>query len=317
MSADQFPSERLSQINAWRALLKPVEREALVFVMQRKRTTWSIATALVAAGLWFGPTIGSSIAHDASGMWEFLRSEANRSAQQRSFPGLIAEREDAPTPSHPHHQHVRLAAAETGPVLEQRGVCVRLCDGYFFPMGDVHGPLSVASQEASCSRMCPGAATRLYVLPAGTDQIEQASTKDGQLYSTLPAAFRNRHTADDACSCQPANERQLTALMKDLTLRPGDAVATSTGVRVFKGAAHWPFSNKDFLSLVEARSMRLSSSALTAVEKAIKQPLQLQARFSSSLTATPEAPPTPGMWESAKDQAGKPVRVINIDRTAL
>jgi len=311
MSPHQSPSETSSRIKAWRALLKPVEREARLFAAKRKRTVWAVGAALVVVGAAFGPTLGSGIAHDMSGMWEFLRGAANRPIQ-RAFPGLTAEPEDPSAPAAPHRRHL---AARTVPVPEKLAVCVRLCDGYFFPMGNVHGPLSLASQEASCSRMCPGSQTQLYILPPGADAIEQASTKEGQLYSALPAAFRNRYTADAACSCQPTNERQMAALMKDLTLRPGDAVATSTGVRVFKGAGHWPFRNKDFLGLVEARSLKLSSSALSAIEKAIKQPLQWQARFSGSLAATP-VPATDNGSATARDRAGKPVRVISIDRIA-
>jgi hypothetical protein len=303
---DQSASETSSQIDAWRALLKPVEHAADPGAPKRKRSAFVGAAALGVFGAAFGP----SIAHDTSGMWEFLRGEANRPIQQ-DFPGLTAEPKDPTTSAAAHRRHL---AARSVP--EKLAVCVRLCDGYFFPMGNVHGPFSLASQDASCSRMCPGSPTRLYVLPPGTDAIEQAATKEGQRYSALPAAFRNRHTADAACSCEPASERRLSALMKDLTLRPGDAVATSTGMRVFKGAGHWPFRNKDFLSLAEARSLNLSSSALTAVEKAIKQPIQWQDRFSGSLAAATPAPAADAGSASAKDRNGRPVRVISTDRIA-
>lgn len=305
MCADKPSSEAFARISAWRALLKPVER-------QRRRlgiTTASVglvAIILTAAAAAF---LGSGLAHDNSGMWEFLRGEAGKPAR-RDFPGLIAL-SDPPVVAAPRHRH-RHAIVASVPVLEKRAVCVRLCDGYFFPMGNVHGAaVNLADQEAMCSRTCPGAPSHVYVLPAGSDKIEQASTPDGRLYSALPVAFRHTQTADNTCSCQPSNERQLMSLMKDFTLRPGDAVATSTGVRVFKGAAHWPYRSKDFLSLVEARSFKLSSAALTAIEKAIKRPQEWQVRFTAGSSAPPEEPRPAG--ESAKDPAGKQVRVINVD----
>jgi hypothetical protein len=122
------------------------------------------------------------------------------------------------TPSNAHVSRGRRSAG-----LSSHAVCVRLCDGSFFPLNGAN---------ASCESECPGAPTQVYHLASGSDQIDGATASNGQRYQDLPIAFRYRTTVDKTCICR-GNE-SATALLQDRTLRNGDLVITSAGVRVLR-----------------------------------------------------------------------------------
>jgi hypothetical protein len=115
-----------------------------------------------------------------------------------------------------------------------RPVCVRLCDGFFFPV-----PVSAAPNadtEGVCRALCPAAGVALYFLPANSERIEDAANARGDPYSALPAAFRYRSAGAPACGCRRAGEPGL-AYWRDPTLKSGDAVMTADGIVVFRGTA--------------------------------------------------------------------------------
>jgi hypothetical protein len=117
--------------------------------------------------------------------------------------------------------------------------CVRLCDGFAFPLGAVGAGLR--AQEAACRNSCPGAETALYSLPAGArdlDQLRQGSAR----YTALASAFRYREHLNPACACRPVGATQSSAaLLADPSLRRGDLVMTRIGMRHFDGSARFPY----------------------------------------------------------------------------
>ncbi|WP_170181747.1 DUF2865 domain-containing protein [Phreatobacter stygius] len=132
-----------------------------------------------------------------------------------------------------------------------RAYCVRLCDGFFFPApaGASEGQ---GDQQATCNSLCPGTEVALYTARGGA-AIEDASGPRGQPYARLATAFRFRETTVAACTCQGRATNGLARLpiTHDFTLRAGDVVVTDNGVRVFAGAARFPYRQSDF---VDARS---------------------------------------------------------------
>ena len=86
--------------------------------------------------------------------------------------------------------------------LARRSVCVRLCDGFFFPIGDLPNDGDISGHEALCTGLCPGAPARLYVVPSGSDKIEDAvGVQSRKPYTALPVAFRHAAKTDRTCSC--------------------------------------------------------------------------------------------------------------------
>ncbi len=127
------------------------------------------------------------------------------------------------------------ARVARAPAPAPRPVCVRLCDGYFFPLPAASGLTADADEEAACRALCPSASIALYFLPGSLDRIEDAANARGESYSALPAAFRYRSAGAPVCGCRRAGEPGL-AYWRDPTLKSGDAVMTADGVVVFRGA---------------------------------------------------------------------------------
>ena len=197
--------------------------------------------------------------------------------------------------------------------LSRRSVCVRLCDGFFFPVGDYNGPGDDAAHGAACAGMCPGAPTRLYVAPAGTDHIEDAiSVRDRQPYRALPVALRYTSRRDSTCSCRGPEQAGINSvsLLSDFTLRRGDKVMTQSGIQVFRGAQNLPWRQSDFASIASSRDISASErKALGAIERAsgvvrgTPQPARPMANAKSG-------PATPVPVRSVSESSGKTVRLI-------
>ena len=249
------------------------------------------------------------LARDGSGMWDFLRSEGAKyqASLAPADPSLASPRSVFP---HRHHSTSTYASG-FGFGLGGRAVCVRLCDGYFFPVGDVRDEASVQAQEAMCTGLCPDAPTRLYTVPPGADGIEGAVSRDGQPYSALPVALRYTHAVDDACTCRRANQQQalLVSLMKDFTLRRGDAVMTRLGLLVFNGTGRWPYQRSDFATLAQARGRIENAAALSSVESTLAPPRANGP--GGALPPQPSSSPQPATF--VNDAAGNPVRVVGTD----
>ena len=190
----------------------------------------------------------------------------------------------------------------------QRSVCVRLCDGYFFPIGDVNDTSVAADQEESCTNLCPGTPVRLYTLPAGSDRIEEAvSLRDQKPYTALPVAFRHTSGTDRTCTCHANQQANSISLLKDYTLRKGDGVMTPKGIRVFRGAQHWPYKRNDFMSLAEALDLSgTDRGALAAIERAAKGLRPAVAKASPPLVTKPNATPV----RMEPNPNGRKVRIV-------
>lgn len=82
-----------------------------------------------------------------------------------------------------------------------RTVCVRLCDGSYFPISDVATPGQFAAHEAQCQSRC-GSPARLFVYRKDRETPLQMRDLSGNSYLELKTAFLF-HTAYDAgCSCR-------------------------------------------------------------------------------------------------------------------
>jgi hypothetical protein len=110
-----------------------------------------------------------------------------------------------------------------------RTVCVRTCDGYYFPISFETTPDHFREDEQACQRMCPAAEVQLYTYHNPGEDVQQAVSLNGRLYTELPAAFQYRKALNPACSCRRPGESWAEALKVngvDTTVAPGDVVVT-------------------------------------------------------------------------------------------
>jgi hypothetical protein len=107
--------------------------------------------------------------------------------------------------------------------------CVRLCDGRYFPIDHI----SNATPLVTCKAMCPASETKVF----SGGEIDHAIAHDGTRYADLGAAFAYRQHLIPSCTCNGKDPLGLARVetSSDPTLRPGDMVATETGLKVYTG----------------------------------------------------------------------------------
>ncbi|MGA7788402.1 MAG: DUF2865 domain-containing protein [Xanthobacteraceae bacterium] len=113
-------------------------------------------------------------------------------------------------------------------------VCVRTCDGYYFPVSYSTLPTHFAEDELTCQRECPAANVALYSYRNPGESMEQAVSTNGQLYTALPTAFHYRTQLISGCSCRRPGESWEDALKNaddSSTLESGDIVVTDQNAK--------------------------------------------------------------------------------------
>jgi hypothetical protein len=115
----------------------------------------------------------------------------------------------------PRLERVRLAVRSTAPSKQKRRarrgtgssggtfrtLCVRTCDGYYFPISFSTTRKHFGADEAMCQQLCPAGEASLYVHARGSQGPEDMQSLDGAPYSALPTAFRYRSALDGSCTC--------------------------------------------------------------------------------------------------------------------
>ncbi|MBV8778938.1 MAG: DUF2865 domain-containing protein [Alphaproteobacteria bacterium] len=111
-----------------------------------------------------------------------------------------------------------------------RTVCVRTCDGYYFPISYSTVPNRFTDDQRACQRLCPASTdATLYTYRNPGEDMEQAVSISGQQYTTLPNAFRYRKEVVAGCSCRARGQSWAEALKNAddaTTLESGDIVVT-------------------------------------------------------------------------------------------
>ncbi|OCP10277.1 MULTISPECIES: DUF2865 domain-containing protein [unclassified Ensifer] len=87
-----------------------------------------------------------------------------------------------------------------------RTMCVRTCDGAFFPISSDATPADFPRDEQACRARCPGAETELYFHDLNTEESDQmVSAMTGRPYTEMPNAFAYRTrgvSKPGMCGCQ-------------------------------------------------------------------------------------------------------------------
>lgn len=136
----------------------------------------------------------------------------------------VADFESAPLPDDPMamelpdgYESIRVPSSEADYMDRQfvdlggsaangsyRTMCVRTCDGAYFPISSTASPMSFQRDAQVCSMMCPGTETELYYHAIRQESDAMRSAFTGRPYDELDNAYRFRTQArskDKACSC--------------------------------------------------------------------------------------------------------------------
>jgi hypothetical protein len=116
-----------------------------------------------------------------------------------------------------------------------RTVCVRSCDGAYFPISFATVPARFADDEKTCRALCPAAEATLYSYRNPGEDMNQAVSINGQPYSSLPNAFRYRQEFNPSCACKAPGQTWSDALKsvddKAAAEQQGDIIVTEESAK--------------------------------------------------------------------------------------
>jgi hypothetical protein len=183
-----------------------------------------------------------------------------------------------------------------------RTVCVRTCDGYYFPISYSTSPARFPDDEHACQRLCPASEVALYSYRNPGEDMEQAVSASGQPYTALPNAFKYRKEFTPACSCRRQGQSWADAL-KDAddptTLQSGDIVVNDQNAKALsqppkpagKPAAPQTASNKPAAAVTTTTTTDAGDANAKKAVRTVGPPFMSQSQLGVKPTA-PAAPPS-------------------------
>jgi Protein of unknown function (DUF2865) len=179
--------------------------------------------ALLAAAVLAGSALTVPDSAFAEGLFDMFFGGSKQQARQAAPPqaNFFAD----PNSNNPQ-PYVAPAprVAGSGPAF-----CVRSCDGKYFPV-TARGNATPAQM---CQAFCPASTTKVFY----GSNIDYASTANGERYSASENAFVFRKELRADCTCNGRNAGGLAPIdiSLDGSLRPGDVLATSSGLVAYTG----------------------------------------------------------------------------------
>jgi Protein of unknown function (DUF2865) len=176
-----------------------------------------VAAALLAASVALAPRVAA-----AEGLFDFFFGGIQKQQQQKAPPqaNFFADpfglNQQAAPPS-------RQVASSGGPAF-----CVRSCDGRYFPLARGN-----ATPVQMCQAFCPASPTKVFY----GSTIDGASSATGERYADSENAFAYRKAMRADCTCNGRDSAGLAPvdLTLDTSLRPGDVIATTSGLVAYSG----------------------------------------------------------------------------------
>ena len=156
--------------------------------------------------------------------------------RERSFfEALFGIEPDRPQPGQPQIESTLPELDPSKPAEEKPSirfgasmpVCVRTCDGYFFPLAN--SPGGRESQAEMCAALCPSAEMQVFYM-SGNGEIDTAVSRNGQGYNALANAGKYMRSYDPSCGCRKQGESWTQALRNAegmLETRRGDVIVTA------------------------------------------------------------------------------------------
>ena len=91
----------------------------------------------------------------------------------------------------------------TSPYGSYRTLCVRLCDGSYYPISNATQPGNFLTDEEKCQSSCPSSQAKLFYHANPGQDVEQMVALDGERYADMANAFRFRTEYVKDCRCKP------------------------------------------------------------------------------------------------------------------
>jgi len=196
-------------VRSWADRLFGLSRRVLIAATVT--TAAKVGSVVIISGT---ATVSCTTAANAQGLLEFLFGRPARQTtptRQYRRPSLTRPRRDTrpgqrvspydatPGRSRRDARPTRRRPSYSG---KYRTLCVRQCDGYYFPISFATTRGGLKKDAKVCQARCPGQGTLFYLRSPGTD-VANAKDRRGRRYADLKVAFRYRKEYVKACACRP------------------------------------------------------------------------------------------------------------------
>jgi hypothetical protein len=184
-----------------------------------RRRMMLVAAAMLAGSIALPPRMAA-----AEGLFDMFFGGLQKPQQQKTPPqaNFFAD---------PFGQNQQPAPPPPRPLASGYGAafCVRSCDGRYFPLTARGG----ASPVQMCQAFCPASPTKVFF----GGSIDGASSASGERYADSENAFAYRKAMRADCTCNGRAPAGLAPvdLTLDTSLRPGDVIATTSGLVAYSG----------------------------------------------------------------------------------
>jgi len=185
---------------------------------------WRVAVAMLVAGLLAWPT-QSTRAQEMLQQFFGFRAPSPPPPTLYGYPGsrsIYVWPSPQPFDQPDFGRRDDLAYGRPG---SYRTLCVRLCDGYYFPISSATGGGGLSRDADICSASCGSEARLFYYSNTGGD-VDSMVDLMGLAYSSLPNAFLYRKTLVPECRCRPLPWSE-SELQRHRDYASGKAVATA------------------------------------------------------------------------------------------
>lgn len=183
-----------------------------------------------------------------------------------------------------------------------RTMCVRLSDGYYFPISYATLRDYIPNDAQACQAACPGANVDLYYYDNPGQEVEQMVNQQGQPYTSLASAFAYRKALDPNATCKPP--AQATGKITLVTLADGQSRAMVE------------FNGEQFpLPEFDPRRRQAATAAPLEVAQVIDVPLPRPRPSDAPGEKGPQPIKPPVATADARivEIAGKKVRIVGPD----
>ncbi|MDI1263447.1 MAG: DUF2865 domain-containing protein [bacterium] len=165
-----------------------------------------------------------------------------------------------------------------------RTVCVRTCDGAYFPVSFATYQARFQDDEKSCKALCPATEATLFTYRNPGEDINAAVSLSGQTYTSLPNAFKFRTEFNAACACKAAGQTWSDALKSvDDKGVEGDIIVTEESAKKMQQRAQ---------------------------PKAAQTPPAKKGATPAATTAAPATPAPADPAAATADDKNKPIRTV-------
>jgi Protein of unknown function (DUF2865) len=240
--------------------------------------------ALLAAAVLASSVLTVPDAAVAEGLFDFLfggLKQARQAAppQANFFTDPFGTQQSASTPAP--------RVAGSGPAF-----CVRSCDGKYFAV-TARGNATPAQM---CQAFCPASATKVYF----GSNIDYAYSANGERYANSENAFAYRKALRADCTCNGKNPGGLAPIdiSFDGSLRPGDVLATTSGLVAYSGVRVGNDQTAEFTPISSYPGLTAEVRARLSEMKVAPVTTELNAE--APLPEVPDNPPAVGSVPKAQ-----------------